>query len=293
MLRLIVSVMAIFLCLVVQSSEAPASPNIFVETSIRDIENTSSRNLSIHRLADNPDIYVFDFPSLAQQGAMFNRLVALVERTEAPRDRPLTDDELADLIRSLGRQPTTFAFGNDFRTSELVKFFNLAEFRNVPLNEDEVLLRDFLVANELIKLRFGFYQLSLPDRVILSIPQEQAAGGPDSVPISHATRTTILHHEMSHAEYYTNEAYADYCVRFWAEEMSETERKAMRDYLSAKNYDPNNEELMINEMQAYLFHTLDSNAFNPRNVALPPGAIERLRQRFWGGKPPSRLFRNG
>jgi hypothetical protein len=270
-----------------------ASPHIYPESSIAEVENTGSGELGLHRLVSNPDIFVFNFPTLADQGTMFNRVVALIERTEAPHDRVLSDQELAELIRSLGRQPTTFAFGNDFRTSELARFFNLAELGHVPLNENERLLRDFLVANDLMRLRFGFYQMTVPDRVILSVPQEQPAAGPGQIPISRATRLTIFHHELSHAEYYTNDAYADYCIQFWSDVMTEDERKAMRQYLAGKNYDPNNEELMINETQAYLFHTPDRNAFDPRSVALPPASIERLRQRFWDGKPPSRLFRSG
>ena len=120
----------------------------------------------------------------------------------------------------------------------------------------------------------------------------QPTGGPDSVPISSSTRITIIRHELSHAEFYTNDSYADYCTQFWTDVMTENERKAMRQYLAAKNYDPNNEDLMINESQAYLFHTPEGSAFNPRSLALPPGGIERLRERFWGGKPPSHLFRN-
>ncbi len=51
---------------------------------------------------------------------MFNRVIALIERTGTPRDRVLTDDELAEYIRPVGQIPLTFAFGNDFRVSELV-----------------------------------------------------------------------------------------------------------------------------------------------------------------------------
>ena len=289
----IVAFIAIGLVFAPPLQGAAANPQIFSEATTSDVENSRGGELSIHRLAANPDIYVFNFLSLAQQGEMFNRVVALIERTEAPHDRVMSDGELAELIRSLGRKPATFVFGNDFRTSELVKFFNLAELGRIPLNEFELLLRDFLVANDLIRLRFGFYQINLPDRVVLSIPQEQSADGADSVVISRATRMAIFRHELSHAEYYTNDSYAEYCSSFWNDVMTQDERKAMRQYLAGKNYDANNEELMINETQAYLFHTPEGSAFNPRNVPLPPGAIDRLRERFWGGKPPSHLLSQG
>lgn len=270
---------------------AIAGPAIVAQPGIAAIEELSANQLVVHILPDSPDIYVLDFPSLAQQGAMFNRLVAFIERAGAPHDRVLTDAELADLIRSVGRKPTTFAFGNDFRVSEVVRFFNLADMGGVPLNADETLLRDFLLEQGLMRLKFQFFQVVWPDRVILSIPQTQQRTGADGITILPGVRGSILRHELAHGEYYANDDYAAYCTRFWEQVMTEEERAAFRVFLGGKAYDTDNEDLMINETQAYLIHTPDLAAFNPARVKLSAVAIERLRQRFWAGNPPSRIYR--
>lgn len=270
---------------------ALAGLRVIAESGIATLEDSRTDELVAHTLPDSPDIYVLDFPSLAQQGAMFNRVVAFIERVGAPHDRVLTDSELAELIRSLGRKPTTFAFGNDFRVSELVRFFNLADLGGVELNAEEALLRDFLAEQGLMRVKYQFFQTVWPDRVILSIPQVRPHGGGDGVAILPGVRASILRHELAHGEFYANDDYAEYCAAFWTQVMTEAERAAFRTFLGAKAYDTDNDDLMINETQAYLIHTPDPAAFNPARLKLSGAAIERLRQRFWAGNPPSRLYR--
>lgn len=274
-----------------QPAAALAGPDLVAASGIAAIDQARTDRLVVRTLPDSPDVYVLDFPSLAQQGAMFNRVVAFIERAGAPHDRVLTDAELAELIRSVRRKPTTFAFGNDFRVSELVRFFNLAEAGGVELNADEGLLRDFLLEQGLMRVKYQFLHTVFPDRVILSVPQVQDRSGADGVAILPGVRNSILRHELAHGEYYANDDYAAYCTRFWEQVMSEEERAAFRVFLGGRAYDTDNEDLMVNETQAYLIHTPDPAAFNPARVGLSAAAIERLRQRFWAGNPPSRLYR--
>jgi hypothetical protein len=215
----------------------------------------------------------------------------MVEKQGAPRSRVLNDEELGELIRSVGKRTATFAFGNDFRTSELTHFFYLAEYNHITLNEDEIRLRSFLENKGFLKHDYGFYAWSAPDRVILSLPQEEERDGPDGVVISHATRNAILRHEVSHGEFYSNDDYAAYCERFWEQVMSDAQRRAFRAFLAGKGYDQNNEELMINETQAYLIHTPEAGGFSAARVGLTQNEIDALRNKFWAGPPPSRLFR--
>ena len=101
-----------------------------------DIVNQATEQLKIYQYQQNPKIIILDFPDLFQQGSMFNRIVALIERMGAPRDRVFTNQELAQYIRSIGRTEATFAFGNDFQVNELVVFFNLAELGSIELNAE-------------------------------------------------------------------------------------------------------------------------------------------------------------
>lgn len=232
-------------------------------------------------------VFVIDFPTLAQQGRMFNRIVALVERMGVGRARVLDDQELAQFIRALGKTELTFAFGNDFLVHEMVVFFNLAEYGGIALNPEERALRAFLLEQGLIRERFGFLQAMQPNGVILSIPQEKSGGGEPVV--SALARQTILMHELSHAEYYTNPHYRDWCRKFWHETLSKRQRNALRTFLAKSGYDPDNEELMINEAQAYLLHTPDPRAFNARMAGLAEAELEGIRQTFLKGYPDALL----
>ena len=246
-----------------------------------------SEQVSLFDFGGRSLIRIIDFPNLQEQGRMFNRVVALIERIGAPRSRVMSNDELAQFIRSVGKNESTFAFGNDFLVSELVVFFNLADMGNVRLHAEEIALRRMLLDSRLIVERNGFYQAVKPQAVILSIPQETSgAGGPV---VSALARKTILMHEISHAEYYTNPLYANFCRHFWRNVMTEEQRSAFRKFLSGSSYNPDNEEMMINETQAYLLYTPDSRAFNARMVGLREKEIEQLRARFFAGFPEAPL----
>jgi hypothetical protein len=196
----------------------------------------------------------------------------------------LSNDELAQFIRSVGKTDTTFAYGNDFMVAELVVFFNLAELANIQLTAQEIALRQYLIDRRLMTYRMGFYQALMPKAVILSIPQE-SPGGPGIPPVTELARRTILTHEISHAEYYTNPLYAKYCRHFWRNVMTDDQRKAFRNFLAKSSYNPNNEEMMVNEGQAYLMYTPDPRAFNPKLVGIAEKDILSLRRRFREGFP--------
>lgn len=229
-------------------------------------------------------VTIIDFPTLTEQGRMFNRVVALVERMGAPRERVLGNEELAQFIRSVGKTEATLAYGNDFLVAELVVFFNLAELGGIALNDEELALRQFLIDHRLAVHRNGFYQALMPQAVILSIPQE-SAGGAGNPPVTALARKTILSHEISHAEYYTNPGYANYCRHFWRTALTEAQRSAFRKFLSRSSYNPDNEEMMINETQAYLMYTPDSRAFNAALVGMGDKDIDGLRKKFRDGNP--------
>lgn len=247
-----------------------------------------SDEVTLYEYGGRPSILILDFPSLAEQGRMFNRVGALVERLGAPRGRVMSNEELAGFIRSVGKTEATFAYGNDFMVSELVVFFNLADLGGVRLNAEEIALRQLLLDRRLLVMRRGFYQAVSPRAVILSIPQE--TGDRSFTPrVSALARQTILMHEISHAEFYTNRLYAAYCRKFWKTVLSEEQRAAFRKFLSGSSYDANNEEMMINETQAYLLYTPDPRAFNARLVGMKDKEVELLRERFWAGFPDAPL----
>ena len=58
----------------------------------------TGRLLRIVRLTEKDRILVFDFPNLTSQGRALNRLAVLVEKPDAPRDRVLSDAQLAEVV---------------------------------------------------------------------------------------------------------------------------------------------------------------------------------------------------
>ncbi len=235
-----------------------------------DILASQSTSLSMFRLAENPAILVLEFPSLREQARMLNRVAVLIETRFQPRDRVLDDDALDRAIRATGAEPDTFYDGHDYRAADLMRFFALAERDGIRLNQDELRLRELVRAA-------GWMDAGAVGALI-TLPTLGAGIDP-------AARRSILRHEISHGEFFTDPDYARFTQSFWQTELSDIERTAFRRFLAGQEYDPADETLMMNEMQAYLVHTNDRRFFGPEMVALSPERVDTLRRRFIGGMP--------
>lgn len=252
------------------------------------ILNSRNNGLVVWQYADNTNIYVFDFPNLTQQGRTFNRVTHLTEQFNEPYKRVLSVDEILKYMEAVRRTQADFAFGHDVLVSELVLFFNLAERDKLELFAEEIVLRDFAIGQGLMKVWRGIYQALKPDVVILSVPQMQEKR--ENEPrVSDLARRAIFTHEISHGEYYANPYYAKYCQRFWFEVLNDEQREVFKNFLSKYNYAINEEELLINEMQAYLLFTPDPNSFSAKRLGIKEEELEAMRNAFRKGKPPTKL----
>ncbi len=268
---------------------AYAAPPQPISGNFSQIVASRTGQLAVWRYAENPNIYVFDFPGLAYQGRSFNRITQFTEQqTTEPYPRVLTEQEMAVRLAAARRTESDFAFGHDIMVHELVAFFNFAQRDKVALNPEETAVRDFLVAQGMMRDWRGFWQAVEPNNVILSIPQtqEKSAGEPL---INATARYAILLHEMAHGEYYTNPYYTQYCRRFWQESLTEPQREAFKAFLGKYGYATGFEELMINETQAYLMFTPDPASFSARKLGVPVQEVEAMRDAFRKGKPPTSL----
>ncbi len=252
------------------------------------ILNSHNSGLVVWNYADNPNIYVFDFPSLTYQGRTFNRITQLTEQFNEPYKRVLSIDEILKYMESVRRTQADFAFGHDVLVSELVLFFNLAERDKLELFAEETALRDFAIDQGLMRVWRGIYQAIKPDVVILSIPQTQEKR--ENEPrVSELARRAIFTHEISHGEYYANPYYTKYCQHFWSETLNDAQRDIFKKFLSMYNYSINQEELLINEMQAYLMFTPDPASFSARKLGIKDEELEAMRDLFRKGRPPTKL----
>ena len=253
------------------------------------ILNTRSDALAVWQTVDNPSVFIFDFPGLGYQGRSFNRITQFTEQqTTEPYPKVLGNQELARYIEAARRTSADFAFGHDVLISEMVQFYNFALRDKVELNPEEIAIREFLVEQGLIRLWRGFYQAMRPDVVVLAVPQTQdrKAGEPM---VSPGARYAILLHELAHGEYYSNTHYMKFCQRFWYETLTENQRESFKRFLANFNYAVNNEELLINEMQAYLMFTPDPKSFSARKLGVSESELQSMREAFRRGSPPTQL----
>ena len=240
------------------------------------------------RLALNPKILVIEFPTLAAQGQAMNRLGALVEKHKAPRDRVLSNEQLARFIQESGDNTETFYLGHDYPAEAVARFFTLAVNQQMRLNPDEIRLGQLLLFSKLLREENDRLSAS-PERmavVSFSGVQPDNPRTPIDETIDTARREAVLRHELSHGEFFTNTAYRDHCWRFW-QQLSDEDRAGFRRFLTRLDYDPLNEELMVNEAQAFLMHTPDLRSFSARDLGVPQARLDSLRARFREGMPPS------
>jgi hypothetical protein len=256
------------------ATPAPAlAPSFQIETADeQQIRDHVPTGLTVFRFADNPNILVLDFASLHDQGMMLNRVAALIEKAGLPRDRVLTDAELDAAIRAQGDTVESFYYGHDYPVTALARFFALADQQHIALDPQEEQLRHLMQ-------QLGWFAPGVTAGLI-SLP----AVGADRY-INLAARAAILRHELSHGEFFSDPAYAAYVHNFWLTELTEDERAAVRKFLGNEDYDVHDEELMYNEMQAYLMFTRDPTFFTPNLADLTPERLAEIQSRFLAGMP--------
>ncbi len=242
------------------------------------IDAETPQRLEVIRFADNPAVVVLDFASLGIQGQMLNRIAAFVEKAGASHDHVLNDAALSLMIHASGAAPETYYYGHDYRAADLARFFHLADRDHVSLNKQEEWLRALIG-------RLGWLSAA-PAGALITVPRAGADADIDA-----PARQVILHHELSHAEYFTYRAYAKYSEAFWNNALTASERDQFRRFLAADGYDAGIEDLMINEMQAYLIHTRDPRFFSAANVGLSPSRERELQRRFIDEMPRGWLQR--
>jgi hypothetical protein len=267
---------------------APAGPRV-IDARLSQILGVRHAGTTIYRPSENPRILIIDFPSLTEQARAMNRLAALIEKAGAPRDRLLSDAEMAAQTDNAA----TFYFAHDYAASSLAKFFTMAESEAETLNDQEKdLLALLLAAHVLDHGPSGGYVPGNPEMAVISLvqpqPDDPATSEDETVDVS--LRDTMLRHEMSHGEFFTNEAYRRHCERFWRERLTEAERKRFRQYLARHGYDPQDEILMINEAQAYLMHTPDPRTFSAEALGVTAGQLIDMQRRFMDPQPPTPLL---
>lgn len=252
------------------TAQAPPAVPVQPASEAAIAAHTDTRT-TVFRFAANPRILVIDYASLREQGLTLNRIAALVEKAGLPHDRVLDTAALNTAIAQAGETVESYYYGHDYGARDLAQFFALADRDGIRLGEDEKRLRVLLHQEAL-------FDGSRPGAVI-SLAQI-SPNGVDAV-----SRRVILRHELSHGEFFTNPAYADFVRRFWTDVLTPAQRAAFRRFLGGLGYDAALEDLMVNEMQAFLMFTPDERYFTPGWIGAGPDALTELRRRFLATMP--------
>jgi hypothetical protein len=128
--------------------------------------------------------------------------------------------------------------------------------------------------------RLGYKPLGTQAVVSFTAEQQDDPTTEADETVDSRRRESVLLHELSHGEYFTNAAYRAHCWDYWRKQLTERERQLFRAYLEKLDYNTRDEELMVNETQAVLMHTPDTRAFNAEALGVSPVELERLRTRF-------------
>jgi hypothetical protein len=266
--------------------EAAGDPGIVQRDAAEMVGSSTPTDWRLARLRGNPQILVLEFPNLAEQGAALNRTAAFVEKAAAPRDRVLDDVELQQLIARQGDNAQTFYQGHDYLASQLARFFTLARAQRLTLSaQEQRLLRLLLEKRVLAQEGASYSAQGLQAVVTFTATQTDDPTTPQDETVDVRRRESVLLHELSHGLFFTNAAYRDHCWRFWRERLAADERTRFRQLLARMNYDPNAEELLVNEMQALLMHTPDTRAFGAASLGISDAQLGQLRERFRKGMP--------
>nr|WP_316643690.1 hypothetical protein [uncultured Roseateles sp.] len=256
----------------------PAIPEATVEQLLAAPKSSDWR---VARLTGNTAVIVIEFPSLLAQGQAFNRAAAFLEKTRGSRDRVLSDAELQALVTSAGDNVETFYQGHDYTGINIARFFSLAASQQVTLNAQELRLRTLLLQEGVMREEGGAYTAFSRQAVIgFSAVQADNPATKQDETIDPQRRESVLLHELSHGKFFTRSDYQQACWTFWKSALSDAERRLFRDYLARNDYDPSNEELMVNETQALLMHTPDTRAFSAATLGVSEAQLASFRARF-------------
>jgi hypothetical protein len=253
--------------------QAHAEP---LRADVAGILGARGASAQVFRFQLAPQILVISFASLLEQGDTLNRVGAFIEKAGLPRDRVLDNAQLAAAIHDSGDTPESYYYGHDYSAADLARFFQTAARDGIVLRPEELWVKKLL--EELGLLTPGAVG------ALISIPPESS-----DPPIDAAARATILQHELSHGLYFTDEDYARFARGFWQNTLSDAQRASFRRFLSGQGYDSTNEDLMLNETQAYLIHTPDVRYFRPALVGMSEAEATRLRAVFGRGMPDAWL----
>lgn len=187
---------------------------------------------ALFRWSDQPSVHLLRFPDRGAQAAALTRLSLFLE-----------DAALRGVVASTlptGKRGGAAAYsGHNCRLIDAARFFDAAVSSLSPAEEA---LRTLLCSARLLTRTASGNHAAQPTASVLALPR--------GLPRAEASSTLL--HEAMHGLFYASPSFAAAVARFWRDAMSEQQRDTWRSFLAGLGYDASDEELSINELQAYM-----------------------------------------
>lgn len=215
-------------------------PPSVVDATPLQIANTESTAVHAFRWAALPDAYIVSFPTSGQAAQAFDRVSLFAEHPIfygriATRQDLDTYFAATNAVQEEGAW--IYAGGFDIDAKDAALFFNEAP----ELFPEELALRNLLLKEGIMWKEGNVY---LAERkAILGVSRD----------LYSSLERQVLEHELRHALYFLDQDYAKATRVLWTG-LSETERAEVRKKLGGL-YVSSDEDLMMNEFQAYLSET--------------------------------------
>lgn len=180
-----------------------------------------------------PGVLFFDISTYDVQDDFFRRLAFFVEKA-GYKGRLLSDAELK------GKHGYN---AHDYKADDLARFFEKARLENFQLNEKELLLKEILAYNGVIKISSNG-EVTAGQGAAISISQESPA----------YLRTTFIAHEGWHGIFFIDGDFRNTVASIYYTIDPQT-LAYLRKYFQVTpslNYDVNDDYLMKNEFMAYM-----------------------------------------
>ncbi|WP_053228340.1 hypothetical protein [Spirochaeta cellobiosiphila] len=175
------------------------------------------------------DVYVFMFRDYRVQSRFLKRLAFFVEKKGS-----------VGILRSNRYLASRHGYNaHDYKADDLAAFFNLVEEEKFPLNEEELVLKNWLLELGVIQIDSDKYREGKGAIVSASFESYDYL------------RRFLLTHELFHGLFFTDPLYRDYIRKVWYD-LDEDSHRFWSIQLDWRQYDVDNEYLLINEFMAYL-----------------------------------------
>ena len=220
----------------------PIDPGLIIKNNPL---NWRNKDFEIYCWDRFPDLILIDTASYDFQDLMFKRLGAFVEKKQTAGT--ILEGEALDSLRAFN--------ANDFNASKLAEFFSLAETQNILLNDEEILLKEILLENQIIKKTAPDPDSFDPESSGGNL-YEAGTGGVISFSVESELyrRKLFFAHECFHGLFFIDEAFR----KKVAEEYNNADPglisflKAYYEAVPSLQYNDGDLYLMHNEFMAYM-----------------------------------------